>query len=934
MSWYTNHRKSSKYLVPDNTNIAPTTQPTRFIDEPLNSTVETVFDASFSEFDAAFRQVDRTLDKLNATATSDSDDGTASVTSEKSYHFGGKQAGHDSSDSENDDGSTTTPHLDATFIDVPETIPLPKSVEIQMFKLMKRVVQLEKTNKKKTLAIEKSVAKIKTLHEELHKVQQEMFEVEAMNGVHQQGGNENITLLKDGNQGNMKKEQERLKRQKERDQNRRKMLSIFGDDNGGGGGEDDIDFDLTNPMGQLKRILNKLQRCCRQKIPFKADLKMIESRFGSSTASFFFFFRWLFLTNLVIFVVQSIFLGIHISVLLSRGHANSSALLPNATDLKSTWVLPQHIQWTMLEGGIPQVFSFSSYTPYDSKDGANDVNMPLLYSSVLFLTQLILLGFTIQKWVYENAKNKQVEAFEGTSSKRWSKFIFTAFDHSIVGRVQHLDQKQLTTETIDVMYIEDQNSATALGRTRLEWVCLYTRRVVVGVLYVCIQFSGWYAIVYLTVDGDVFKSWLMAQLNVQDLFLDPAAVSVSVINALNNKICKVLVAQCKFDDQGNQIKVLVSFLFVSRTFNVGIQLAAYAQLINVFMFLRTGAVFFGIPGTFYRKTAKLFDADGFSCRSNQFGNQFFALLVTDFIISKLLGVLMPLVKFLVAKCRRKKFTKSSFDISNKLVALLFFQQLTLISIPLLPISAVFSLIFLVLNFKFDVWVLLLTQKKPKKPWAAKDAGGFFLKLHVISLVLVTMAVHTLMSLTVLPKVCTLQQQTLPTTKELSILHEMHVDQYQTQTFLSPQDCVLKNTSLAVLGALPMNFTTSTLCACQHACGPWMQSINGYSPILNFLSQEVVPTTVYELINSVQLWVGLATVLMVGRWNLMNTISVDQAIRAETKVVTKQMSDLQMKEIGRLKRKLAMQRQINRDTDGGGEGGSKEEGGKEGREEGR
>jgi hypothetical protein len=52
------------------------------------------------------------------------------------------------------------------------------------------------------------------------------------------------------------------------------------------------------------------------------------------------------------------------------------------------------------------------------------------------------------------------------------------------------------------------------------------------------------------------------------------------------------------------------------------------------------------------------------------------------------------------------------------------------------------------------------------------------------------------------------------------------------------------------------------------------------------------------------------------------------------VVTKQMSDLQMKEIGRLQRKLAMQRQINRDTDGGGEGGSKEEGGKEGREEGR
>jgi hypothetical protein len=255
--------------------------------------------------------------------------------------------------------------------------------------------------------------------------------------------------------------------------------------------------------------------------------------------------------------------------------------------------------------------------------------------------------------------------------------------------------------------------------------------------------------------------------------------------------------------------------------------------------------------------------------------------------------------------------------------------------PLLPISSIASLIFIFVNFKFDVWILLLTQKKPKKPWAAKDAGGYFLKLHVISLMLIIIAIHSLMSLTTLPKMCKLQQQTIPTSKVDSILMDVNDVQHQALIFEPPNDCTLTNTSFNALTLSSerssMNYTKSTLCACQNACGPWINSINGYSPILKFISRDTIPSSIYSLINSVQLWIGVATILMVGRWNLMNTIAVDQAVKHETRITTKQVYDVQNKELRSLRKKLALQRQLNRESDavivsenesgGGGEGSS-------------
>ena len=644
---------------------------------------------------------------------------------------------------------------------------------------------------------------------------------------------------------------------------------------------------------------------------------------------FFFFFFFLPLTHISFFNMvipfwfkyfdhQAMTLGIETTDMLS---------------VKKTWIKPTNIKWLKLEGGIPSWMSFSSYSAVVS--GVSDnVNIPLLYSCVLIGTQLILLTCTAKKWISENHKKKIHEAFEGDNSKRWSKFLFSAFDHSTHGEMNTKDQKSFISETLGVMFVEDNSSALSRGRTRCQWCLLYFRQFLIGIIYLALQLGGWYAILYLTVDGDVFKEQIGNGIGVpsQDLFVDPAAIAVSVINAVNNLVCSKLVKACKFDDNGSEVKVLVALLFVSRTFNILIQLGAYVQMVAPFLFLRTkletnGGVsvykvvsYFGLKGLVIRKTAKNYDSNVFSCRSNQFGNQFFSLLVTEFVMGKILGVAIPSLKWLISKLRRKKFVKSAFDIPSKLVALLFFQQLSLISMPLLPVSSVFSLMFLTVNFKWDVWVLVLTQTKPKKPWAAKDAGGFYLKLYAVSVILVAVAVHSLLKIQTLPKLCPMQSLTLPTTKEGEVVFDVGNIDVGSQTFRPTKDCDVNqvtnmsnygNTNNSSQQLVIKNVSTAVLCSCSHACGPWINSVNGYAPILEFISHEVVSTTLYTALNSIQLWMGLAAILIVSRANLLNTISVDHSLATEKDVATRQASDLKLKEIRSLRKKLTLQQQANR-----------------------
>ena len=147
---------------------------------------------------------------------------------------------------------------------------------------------------------------------------------------------------------------------------------------------------------------------------------------------------------------------------------------------------------------------------------------------------------------------------------------------------------------------------------------------------------------------------------------------------------------------------------------------SYAQLIFPLMMTTNEDFVSFIPDvkdTYVRQnTEKAYDDENFTCRTDQAGSQIFgSLLLTEFVMHKLLGVGVPSLQYLTSRVRKKPFKKSEFDVALKMIGLLYFQQLLLISFVFLPISGILSLVFLYLTFKFEIFVLKRSQAKPKKP---------------------------------------------------------------------------------------------------------------------------------------------------------------------------------------------------------------------------
>ena len=97
--------------------------------------------------------------------------------------------------------------------------------------------------------------------------------------------------------------------QRKREEARRQMLQ-------GDGAEDDLNHfgvnESTN-VGVLAYNYIRLKRWLRRNFsPLESDLRRIEARFGSSVASFFYFFRWMILNYFLMAIICLVYLVRHI----------------------------------------------------------------------------------------------------------------------------------------------------------------------------------------------------------------------------------------------------------------------------------------------------------------------------------------------------------------------------------------------------------------------------------------------------------------------------------------------------------------------------------------------------------------------------------------------------------------------------------------------
>ena len=118
-------------------------------------------------------------------------------------------------------------------------------------------------------------------------------------------------------------------------------------------------------------------------LPFKHDIKVIESRFGQSVASYFIFYRFIFLQMCLVGAVVALFNVLHLIYMVQRGNSAASVVE------NSGGVLP----------------TFMLYSSYASDEA-------IIYVIMLVVVSATILLSIIEKIVREDHRGKEMDAFE------------------------------------------------------------------------------------------------------------------------------------------------------------------------------------------------------------------------------------------------------------------------------------------------------------------------------------------------------------------------------------------------------------------------------------------------------------------------------------------------------------------------------------------
>lgn len=644
--------------------------------------------------------------------------------------------------------------------------------------------------------------------------------------------------------------------QKQRQEAMRQLMS---------GATDQLEDDGTiiTPSNAVDVTLKKFKMYLARLYPLSRDLKQIEAYHGSSVVSYFRFFRWMIVIYLSLSIPCLIFLIRHVLALNQAGKA-----------------------WKGFKGIAPHLILFQSYQTTEAVE----------YTVQIGSFGIIMLLITLQKWIREDRMLKTVDALESGSGKKnkFSRISINAWDFFIKSAPQALDLKKSIAEQIRVALHEDEAQEKQKERSTKERYILYFRRFLGTVLYLSLQASGWFVIILLTTQSATFEETLATYSDI----LAPYAASivpagVTIINAALPALISAITKLEKWDDAGFAIKAMVTRLFIAKIMNVMIQLFSYALLLDPYFFA-TDLNFFGLTSFEIRQSVeKKFQTNQYDCRAEQASLGLITLVMTEFVISKVLAVFLPILKKLWARIRRKPFVKSEFIVAPNMVGLLYFQTLLLMAIPLSPSTILSSCIMMLMNFKFQKLILMWVQRKPVTPWSAKDSGNFFIKFYFVTVLIYIVFMHTFLLNTHLPKTCALQDD----------LGDQYASLCIPNTFdLSTQLCTVNAShpmttymALDCQGQYP-----KCICAGTKACGPFLSFKSGYDALNQYLGTINWLNVIYILMTQsvMAMWILFlaVTVLFFFRRNTLNVV----------RFVSSEQSEEFMNEIETLRKKIAAQ----------------------------
>ena len=254
----------------------------------------------------------------------------------------------------------------------------------------------------------------------------------------------------------------------------------------------------------------------------------------------------------------------------------------------------------------------------------------------------------------------------------------------------------------------------------------------------------------------------------------------------------------------------------------------------------------------------------------------FTLVTTEFVVGKVIGVVGAGVAILISKLRKKPHVKKEFQVAQSTINLLYFQMLAFMPALFMPFAPVLCLGLMLLNFKWDAFYLKKFLAKPKKPWAAKDAGVFYVKFYFFVVINVLFCNIVVLSERTMPKECSIQGTWVPEA---------------TTAYLRAS------------GTDPEEFAKGV---CEDSCGPFAGSESANAPVVEAIDKLPVLGTLQKLSTETSTFPWFVAFLLWVRVNFRNnSLAVQRDLSAEKDMSWKAALDSLSRKVKKQARQLQL-----------------------------
>lgn len=561
--------------------------------------------------------------------------------------------------------------------------------------------------------------------------------------------------------------------------------------------EEDTVINLENIL-QSKNVWIAIQEYVASLDPFKRDLSLIQSRFGSSVASYFIFTRYLINQTIATATIALGFFIWHIFNLSNAGLGFN--------------------RYFDSVGYLPYVMAYSSFSKHEG----------LLYDCLVLIVLIWTLTSILFKVISEDKLVKTLHAIDIENRNPYSKEVLASWDFS---RTSLAEIEEFSGNLGNRLLQELEESKTEgiqKARSRYELFFVYSRRVMGFVSFWITVVASFTAILYVTVYGGNIASFV-ARAKIPGLTSSNvnALIVPLILNIVNSALPKILIfitEREKWDASSTKNSLMLFRLYLASTLNGLLTVFSYLVLADPMLLgqYRTLRKSFGLEE----------NVSDYSCRMDQVAEGLFTLVGFSWAIDEVMMVLMPFGKYVLAKIRKKEYVKDEFDVADKMVGRLNFMGLIFASFPFCPMTLIFMPWFLIVGFKFEKNVVKYLYVKPERPWQGQKAGLVYSLFYLISFILVGVSVCAyFFSTKTFAKQCSLQD---------AFVH-LCAD---TVGSIGPNQCTL-NPSNDYYQFYRSTAYPSALC--ERACGPFVNQATNLSPLHAWVTQREPVKIIWDVI---------------------------------------------------------------------------------------